>query len=488
MFSPNDIEQIQSNGIAITTVEQQIERFRNGFPNLNVEKAAVIGEGILRFEDQKSAELQQTYNSKKEQIKVVKFVPASGAATRMFKDLYSFINSGDKNSAIEKLLSDLNKFAFYKSLAATLPKDATETQIVEHIIAEPGLGYGSLPKALIEFHNYCDGARTAFEEHFCEGADYATSKNSEVTIHFTVSPEHKQRFMELAAEVSPRLEAKFGVKYNISYSEQLASTNTIAVSMDNEPFRNDDNTLLFRPAGHGALIANLNAIDADIIFIKNIDNVAPDSLKPDTIKYKEILAGTLLNVQSRCFDYIKRLDEGYTKQLLFEISLFIERELMYKVSEQTKQLSGQDLSDALRAILDRPIRVCGMVRNEGEAGGGPFWVTNEDHSSSLQIAEPSQIAPDKAHLLTEGTHFNPVDLVCATKNYKGESFDLMQYVDPQTGFISIKSKDGRDLKALELPGLWNGAMSNWNTLFVEVPVSTFSPVKSVVDLLRIEHQ
>ncbi|MFI3266476.1 MAG: DUF4301 family protein [Rikenellaceae bacterium] len=489
MFTTDDLQQIESYGIDIKTVEDQIDKFCNGFPFLNVEKAAVNGEGILINDQAKTQELINLYQSKVNDLKIVKFIPASGAATRMFKDLYSFLDSDKMNSATETTIDKIQNFAFYKSLKATLSEEPCAREIIEKIIEPQGLEYGSLPKALIEFHNYEKGARTAFEEHFCEGAQYAASKDNAVNLHFTVSPEHKSRFVALAEKITSSLEAAYGVKYNVSYSEQLESTNTIAVNNDNTPFRNSDGTLLFRPAGHGALIANLDAIDADLIFIKNIDNVAPDSLKADTIKYKKILAGTLLEVQGKCFDYLNKLDQSpKCGKLLKEIEAFIEQDLMYKVSSDVKELEGELLSTALRTILERPIRVCGMVRNEGEAGGGPFWVLNGDGSKSLQIAEPSQIAPDKAHLLTDGTHFNPVDLVCATKNYKGEKYELQKYVDPQTGFISGKSKDGRELKALELPGLWNGAMSNWNTLFVEVPVSTFSPVKSVVDLLRPQHQ
>lgn len=489
MFTPEDIKQIESYGINIDAVENQIDKFRNGFPFLDVEKAAIGGQGVLCNSSEKQSQLSELYRSKRAEIEIVKFIPASGAATRMFKDLYSYLGSDKTNKAVDTTLENIAKYAFYNSLKATLSENPTSREIIEKIIEPQGLEYGSLPKALIEFHSYADGARTAFEEHFCEGAQYAAAKDNVVNLHFTVSPEHKARFVALADKITAPLEAKYGVKYNVSYSEQLASTNTIAVNQDNTPFRNDDGSLLFRPAGHGALIANLDAIDADLIFIKNIDNVAPDSLKADTIKYKEIIAGTLLEIQAKCFDYLSQLDQKATcSSLLVQIMNFIEAELMYCLPLEVKALEGEALAAQLRAILDRPIRVCGMVRNEGEAGGGPFWTFNANGSKSLQIAEPSQIAPDKAHLLVEGTHFNPVDLVCATKNYKAQKFDLQQYVDPQTGFISEKSMNGRELKALELPGLWNGAMSNWNTLFVEVPVSTFSPVKSVVDLLRPQHQ
>ena len=410
-------------------------------------------------------------------LSVVKFVPASGAATRMFKELFEFVNDGKRGKGIDTLLENIGKFAFWPELKALLPAGADDRTIVSAIVNE-GLGYGRKPKGLVTFHAYPEGARKAVEEHLVEGAVYAAA-NGVAKIHFTVSPEHIEGFQELLAAKVPVYEKRFGIRYDISFSVQKPSTDTIAVNPDNTPFRQDDGTLLFRPAGHGALIENLNEIDADVVFIKNIDNVTTDAQRGDTIRYKKVLAGILLDLQERAFEYLKALEVGGAE--LEPIVEFIEKRLCVK-------LPGSYDSAMLRAVLDRPIRVCGMVRNEGEPGGGPFWVGNPDGTQSLQIAESSQIGPDDLPLMRSATHFNPVDLVCGMKNSKGVRFDLRRYTDPSTGFISSKSSGGRDLRAQELPGLWNGAMAKWNTVFVDVPITTFSPVKVVQDLLRPQHQ
>jgi len=395
----------------------------------------------------------------------------------MFKELFEFVNDGKRGKGIDTLLENIGKFAFWPELKALLPAGADDRTIVSAIVNE-GLGYGRKPKGLVTFHAYPEGARKAVEEHLVEGAVYAAA-NGVAKIHFTVSPEHIEGFQELLAAKVPVYEKRFGIRYDISFSVQKPSTDTIAVNPDNTPFRQDDGTLLFRPAGHGALIENLNEIDADVVFIKNIDNVTTDALRGDTIRYKKVLAGILLDLQERAFEYLKALEVGGAE--LEPIVEFIEKRLCVK-------LPGSYDSAVLRAVLDRPIRVCGMVRNEGEPGGGPFWVGNPDGTQSLQIAESSQISPDDLPLMRSATHFNPVDLVCGMKNSKGVRFDLRRYTDPSTGFISSKSSGGRDLRAQELPGLWNGAMAKWNTVFVDVPITTFSPVKVVQDLLRPQHQ
>ena len=387
------------------------------------------------------------------------------------------MNDGKRGKGIDTLLENIGKFAFWPELKALLPAGADDRTIVSAIVNE-GLGYGRKPKGLVTFHAYPEGARKAVEEHLVEGAVYAAA-NGVAKIHFTVSPEHIEGFQELLAAKVPVYEKRFGIRYDISFSVQKPSTDTIAVNPDNTPFRQDDGTLLFRPAGHGALIENLNEIDADVVFIKNIDNVTTDALRGDTIRYKKVLAGILLDLQERAFEYLKALEVGGAE--LEPIVEFIEKRLCVK-------LPGSYDSAVLRAVLDRPIRVCGMVRNEGEPGGGPFWVGNPDGTQSLQIAESSQIGPDDLPLMRSATHFNPVDLVCGMKNSKGVRFDLRRYTDPSTGFISSKSSGGRDLRAQELPGLWNGAMAKWNTVFVDVPITTFSPVKVVQDLLRPQHQ
>ena len=396
------------------------------------------------------------------------------------------MNDGVRSREVDELLAGLDRFAFAERLAEFTGGSRDPRTVVSNILTE-GLGYGTLPKALILFHRYPDRNRTAFEEHLAEGALYAAGAGSEVCIHFTVSAEHREQFERLAAETVPFYEARFGVKYRIGYSCQKPSTDTLAVNPDDTPLRDGQGRLLFRPAGHGALIENLNEIDADLVFIKTVDNVAPDRLKSDTVIYKEMLAGLLLDLQRQAFGYLRRLDAG-ERVSAEEMASFVSGRLCRRLPSSFAALEPQRQVGLLRELLDRPIRVCGMVKNEGEPGGGPFWVREADGGESLQIAESSQIAPQQKGLMTAATHFNPVDLVCGVRDYLGRKFDLTRYVDPQTGFISSKSQQGRPLKALELPGLWNGAMARWNTVFVEVPISTFSPVKVVGDLLRPQHR
>ncbi len=477
MFTEKEIRQIEARGLTVEAVERQIENFRRGFPFLKIVRAASPADGVLTVDERRAAEAVARYEKAAAGLEIVKFVPASGAATRMFKELFAFVNEGKRGAGIDRLLEHIEEFAFWPELQAVLPAGADDKQIVAAIVGE-GLGYGSKPKGLVTFHAYPEGARKAVEEHLAEGAAYAAS-NGRVRIHFTVSPEHMEGFRSLLAEKVPAYEERYGVRYDISFSVQKPSTDTIAVNPDNTPFRQEDGSLLFRPAGHGALIENLNEIDADIVFIKNIDNVTTDARRGDTIRCKKLLAGLLLELQERSFEYLKALEVGGAE--LEPIAAFIENELCVKLPK------NYDIA-LLKRILDRPIRLCGMVRNEGEPGGGPFWVKNADGTESLQIAESSQIAPEDLPLMRQATHFNPVDLVCGVKNSKGEHFDLRRHTDPATGFISSKSAGGRELRAQELPGLWNGAMADWNTVFVDVPVSTFSPVKVVQDLLREQHR
>ncbi|MGE5448715.1 MAG: DUF4301 family protein, partial [Bacteroidales bacterium] len=395
----------------------------------------------------------------------------------------------------------LDQFAFYddlKQLAARenmAIEDVPLQKLLEWKLLDQGLNYGNLPKGLLKFHTYPDGYRTPLEEHFVEGAAYSRNNAAVVKIHFTVSPEHQKAFNEHVNEIISKYEQQFGVEYEISFSQQKPSTDTIAVTPDNEPFRNSDGSLLFRPAGHGALIENLNDLQADIIFIKNIDNVVPDRLKKATIDYKKALAGVLLNLQEEIFYYQKMLDVNHYSDLdsafYGEASDFLENVMNIIPPHDQFYREKEELYQYFRSKFNRPIRVCGMVKNLGEPGGGPFFALNRDGSVSLQIVESSQIDfndTEQASIAHHATHFNPVDLVCAVKNYKGEKYNLLDFTDPETGFISSKSKDGKELKAQELPGLWNGAMSDWNTMFVEVPVETFNPVKTVIDLLRKEHQ
>lgn len=468
---------MEEHGLTPAALETQLKNFREGFPFLPVTRAASCGDGIRVLDAAGIEQAAARYDRAKESLRVVKFVPASGAATRMFKDLFEFVREGRRTAVVGELLANRRRFAFWPELRTIIGDDADELRTVENIVAE-GLRYGETQKGLVSFHRYGDEVRKAVEEHLVEGAQYAAA-GGEVKIHFTVSPEHLTRFEALLAEKIPGYESRFGVKYRISFSVQDPSTDTLAVNPDCTPFRRADGRLLFRPAGHGALIGNLGKIDADIVFVKNIDNVTTDARRGDTVLYKKALAGVLLALQERIFEYLMALEVPGAE--LEPIAAFIENELCVKLPK--------DYGTALlRQVLDRPIRVCGMVRNEGEPGGGPFWVTGADGLETLQIAESNQIAPEKRELMRLATHFNPVDLVCSFRTSKGGRFDLREFVDPATGFISRKSDGGRELLAQELPGLWNGAMARWNTVFVEVPITTFSPVKVVTDLLRPEHQ
>jgi hypothetical protein len=504
MLSEQDLKQIAARGITEEQVNHQLGQFKTGFPFLKLEAAAAIGKGIEAPTEEERAKCIEVWNQyKQEGHKIVKFVPASGAASRMFKDMFAFVDApyDAPTTDFEKYFFDhIKQFAFREALCQKckdnegkkireLMDEGNYKAIARQMLSKEGLNYGQLPKGLLLFHNYEEGPRTPMEEHLVEAALYANS-NGEANVHFTVSHDHLELFKQKVAEKADFYAKKFGVKYNISFSEQKPSTDTIAANPDNTPFRNDDGSLLFRPGGHGALIQNLNEIDADVVFIKNIDNVVPDRLKEDTVVYKQLLAGILVQLQEKAFDYLRLLDTGkYSHEQLEEIIRFVQRDLCCRRFD-IKELEDAELVIYLRKKLNRPMRVCGVVKNVGEPGGGPFLTYNQDGTVSLQILESSQI--DKSNeeymrMFTEGTHFNPVDLVCAIKDYQGKPFNLPDFVDVTTGFISSKSKNGRELKALELPGLWNGAMSDWNTVFVEVPLSTFNPVKTVNDLLRDQH-
>ena len=505
MLNEKDLKQIAQKGISEEKLNNQLEQFKTGFPFLRLEAAAAVGRGITSPDEILRQQYIDAWDKyKAEGKKVVKFVPASGAASRMFKDMFAFVDADYDvpTTPFEKqYFENIRKFAFYNALDAVCLKN--EGKGIDALIAEgnykavaaqmlkaEGLNYGQLPKGLLLFHNYPEGPRTPMEEHLVEGALYAAS-NGEAHVHFTVSHEHMELFKAKVAEKADGYAAKFGIKYDITFSEQKPSTDTVAANADNTPFRNDDGSLLFRPGGHGALIENLNEIDADVIFVKNIDNVVPDRLKEDTIEWKQVIAGVLVTLQKKAFGYLRLLDTGsYTHEQIEEMIRFVQHDLCCRKAD-IKELEDADLVIYLRKKLNRPMRVCGVVKNAGEPGGGPFLTYNQDGTVSLQILESSQI--DKSNeeyveMFKRGTHFNPVDLVCAVKDYKGNAFNLPDYVDKTTGFISSKSKSGKELKALELPGLWNGAMSDWSTIFVEVPLSTFNPVKTVNDLLREQHQ
>ena len=505
MLSQQDLNQLAQKGISEAQIERQLGEFKTGFPFLRLEAAAAIGKGIMApTADEGKAYIEAWQQYKAEGRKVVKFVPASGAASRMFKDMFAFVDADydvPTTDFEKKYFDNIEKFAFYGELDEACQKNCGKgikelmgageyKAVAAQMLKAEGLNYGQLPKGLLLFHNYPEGPRTPMEEHLVEGALYAAS-NGEAHVHFTVSHEHMELFKQKVAQKADQYAQKYGIKYDITFSEQKPSTDTIAANPDGTPFRNPDGSLLFRPGGHGALIENLNEIEADVIFVKNIDNVVPDRLKQDTVEWKQIIAGVLVSLQKKAFEYLRLLDTGrYTHEQVEEIIRFVQQDLCCRKAD-IKELEDADLVIYLRKKLNRPMRVCGVVKNVGEPGGGPFLTYNQDGTVSLQILESSQIdKSNKAYMemFTKGTHFNPVDLVCAVKDYQGKPFDLPKYVDPTTGFISQKSKNGKELQALELPGLWNGAMSDWSTVFVEVPLSTFNPVKTVNDLLRDQHQ
>ena len=507
MFNETDKQLMAQKGITESVIEAQLKRFETGFPWLKLEAAATVGNGITRLDDKRQAQCIKAWKEfQSGGATIEKFQPASGAASRMFKNLFAFINEGKSQPDTDferQFFEGISQFAFYSQLNKTcvnlyqnnvgeLVEAGRYADVLRALLLSQGMNYGSLPKGLLKFHRAAAGTvHTPLEEHLEEGAQYAADSRRRVSIHFTVSPEHRAGFERLIKAKVPLMEKVWGVKYDISLSEQKASTDTIAVNMDNTPYRDADGNLLFRPAGHGALLENLNERDADVVFIKNVDNVVPLRLRSVSTRYKKVIGGYLVMVQRQIKRYLETLDKGNVKTADLKAMLRYVNETLCTTSAATAAMDDEALAAWLRDKFDRPIRVCGVVPNEGEPGGGPYLAYNADGSASPQILESAQINPDDAaavEMMRSGTHFNPVDLVCYIKDYKGVKFDLRKFVDPETGFISVKSKDGVDIKALELPGLWNGSMSNWNTIFVEVPIDTFNPVKTVNDLLRRAHQ
>jgi len=502
LLNEDDFSQIQKKEISLNTLQNQHNQFITGLkPALIVDAATPKNLGIKILNEKLIDFYNQNYSKYNNNLKVVKFVPASGAATRMFKDLFEFLESENtSDSKIDTLINSIKNFAFYNELNQIYNKQNSSIEkeisnknfrsIIENIILENGLNYGNLPKGLLKFHDYGDHQRTAFEEHLAESVLYASTDKGSF-IHFTVSPEHKEKFKELAEELIPKYNKQFKTKIKIDFSIQNPATDTMAVTPENIPFRNDDGSILFRPGGHGALIYNLNNIDADIIFIKNIDNVVPDAKKEIDSDYKKALAGILIESQNKIFEYIDLLLHDPSVETIQQIYDYLHNKLNVKSYFDFSKLDKIDKVEFLIKKLDRPIRVCGMVKNVGEPGGGPFFVMQKDNTATLQIAEKAQIDLSDTktkEIFDNSTHFNPVDLIISNKRYNKEKFDLLKFVDPDTAFISEKSKNGKDLKALELPGLWNGAMADWNTIFVNVPIETFNPVKTIFDLLRPAHQ
>ena len=504
MFSQKDLQQIRSKGISIDEINQQIRHFQQGFPPADITMPATPGKGIMLLTEGDQQHYKDVFLDNAPDFRIIRFIPASGAASRMFKTLYEALEHLQgktlkeqqgwilEQKELRKFFKKLKKYPFYEDLG--LPEDASPERLLNQLLGGDGLGYGNLPKGLLKFHKYSESdRRTAFEEHAREAVKYCGNRDGLVRMHMTVSPDHLDGFQIEAARILPRIEQETGIHVDVSFSFQKPETDTIAVTPQNEPFRNADGSLLFRPGGHGALIRNLDALDGDIVFVSNIDNVAPDRLKNLRVEQKQVLGGLLLEVRSKIFYYLRQLkgEEKMEKTRLDSMMTYLHERLGIAIPEMLKSWDVTQLRAWLISTIDRPIRVCGMVRNEGEPGGGPFYVRSESGEVSLQIVESSQIDmkdPDKAELVNQSTHFNPVDLVCSLRDYRGEKFNLNEYVDQNTGFISEKSVGGKPLKALELPGLWNGSMAGWLTLFAEVPIETFSPVKTVFDLVRKEHR
>lgn len=501
MFTQEDIRQIEQRGSDVKTAQAQVERFKKGFPWMKIVAPATPERGICVLGEKEADEALAYYDSARTDGKC-KFVPASGAASRMFKDIFAglaTLESGkdvEPGSPVHRLAGQIERFAFYSEELFGKVEDTADYRrsVASKVLGEPGLGYGSKPKGVILFHSYPDEKRTALAEHLVEAQDYMRNADGSARLVVTISPEHRELFEQAYAAVKAEYEKRYGIRYDITFTYQDKATDTIAVDAENRPFRTDSGELLFRPAGHGALIHNLNSVEEELVSIKNIDNVATEKLLGVTARYKKVLMGKALKLRDAIFAYLEAFEKEADPasdscvKLCDEVEAFLDRELCVKLPAQADPALRKA---QLVAKLDRPIRVCGMVKNEGEPGGGPYVVEAADGSTNLQILESVQIDknnPQAMACMSSATHFNPVDLVCCLKNYRGEKFNLLEYVDQDAGFISSKSYQGRELKALELPGLWNGSMSDWNTLFVEVPLETFNPVKVILDLLRPAHQ
>ncbi|XCF06807.1 DUF4301 family protein [Tamlana crocina] len=514
MFSDKDIQQIQSKGITVDGVNAQVNRIKNGMSYSNLLSAATIGKGIESYGDSDVDGFVKAFEEKKNDLHLLKFVPASGAATRMFKFLFQFLKKFNpktdtlktyaekqNDSLILTFFSNLESFPFYNEVISKLKETNPQYdslsdsekhyEFVKIMLDEEGLNYSFLPKGLLPFHKYGDDVVTAFQEHLFESTLYASS-NGNANLHFTVSEKHHEYFSKEFNSIKKNLEEQTNTVFNVSFSYQKEATETIALTTKDEVYRKEDGSILFRPAGHGALLENLNDLKSDLVFIKNIDNIVVANRNVEVSKYKKLLAGVLLEAQETVFSYLHKLDEGQLEETDLKIMLlFLRYRLNISIPAEIENSSKEEKIAFLRGKLNRPIRVCGMVKNEGEPGGGPFWVKGKNGDISLQIVEFAQINFSKTRqqeLVYKATHFNPTDLVCGIKNYKGEKFNLTDFVDPEAAFITMKTQNGTDIQALELPGLWNGSMAHWNSIFVEVPIETFNPVKTVNDLLKPAHQ
>ena len=512
-FSASDIKHIESLGLSVSEVNKQLNSYKFESSYVNLKSSATIGDGIIQLSDVELDRFIQYFEDEKSVLSIVKFIPASGAASRMFKILHEFLDNYDPQK--ETINSYINKnkmtelFLFFVTIEKLpfhdLAVDKMRTLIADYdllnldqkrllfvktLLEESYLNYSNIPKGLLPFHKYKNHTSTAFEEHLFEAAKYA-SVNGKATLHFTITKMHLEQFESKLAAIQKSVESKTNTSFEITFSNQESTTDVLAVDLKNQPFRLNKK-LLFRPSGHGALIKNLNQMDADIVFVKNVDNVVVNKYLDEIARYKKVLAGLLLNIQKQAFAYAKALEsKDISKDEIVEIVGFLTQKLNIKISSQFEKYANKYKIEFLKSKINRPIRVCGMVKNESEPGGGPFWVKHDNGDVSLQIVEASQVdvnLKNQKSILTNATHFNPVDIICGVKNYKGQAYDLEQFIDSKAYFVTTKTKYGRKLKTLERPGLWNGGMGDWNTIFVEVPIITFNPVKSVNDLLKFTHQ
>ena len=516
-FSEKDLQQMKALGITEEKVRTQIAFFKQGGFFQKLIRPCTPGDGIIKISESETQEMLKKHQEGAYKGRLLKFVPASGAASRMFDVLITCLNcysTVSRDEIVQKakagnqqakeilsLIDNIKKFAFYTELKSALAQKGLKADdliaggdyqtIIEYLLAECGLNYANLPKALIKFHSYPEGSRTALEEHLIEAIAYVQDQQGVCRLHFTVSPEHEEQFRHHFKTIKPQYEERYQVRFQVNFSPQKPSTNTIAVDKNNQPFRDKDGKLLFRPGGHGALIENLNDIKGDIIYLKNIDNVVPDQLKGETFIWKKILGGFLIKIQEKVFTYLEKLEHYEEKKVIQEASEFARKQLFILPPQKKQPKSLKEKKEFLLQKLNRPIRIGGMVKNQGEPGGGPFWVEKKDSSLSIQVVESAQVdmkSVKQREIWNAATHFSPVDFVCGVRDYKGNPFDLKRYVAQDAVFISQKSKNGRGLKALELPGLWNGGMADWISIFVEVPLITFNPVKTITDLLRKEHK
>lgn len=506
-ISTQDKKQLSDRGISEAKFQEQLAIFAKGLPYAKLVAPCTLGHGIRQLNSAQVKDYGELFAKTQAEGRCTKFVPASGAASRMFKELLAYYHSqagAPVEASVQEFFAKLPRFAFYNSLNQALETKGKSIpllmgakqyrEILQALLDEGGLHYEKMPKGLIEFHRYTEAVRTAFAEHLIEALAYVQDEHKTCRLHLTISPEHQEKFQQHFDQIAPSLQ-KDGARFAMEFSFQSPATDTVAVDLDNQPFRGAKGNILFRPGGHGALIKNLNELKGDIVLIKNIDNVVVDAWKPTTVEYKKALGGILVELQKQIFQYLERLESSEVSQdELAQMRTFVLEQLGAQPTDEVLGKSSDSIEKQIKKltkILHRPLRVCGMVKNDGAAGGGPFWLQEENGSVSCQIVESAQVDlenEEQKAIFHQSTHFNPVDLVCGLKDHRGKSYDLSEFVDPQAGFISQKSKEGRELKALELPGLWNGAMAFWNTVFVEVPLETFNPVKSVNDLLKKAHQ